>query len=209
MGVVPLLVLFYKKRAFDKKHPVVPLIWLTALASLYEYIGSIVLQINTNYWFQIYSFLELTAVYYFFYRLLGDSYTRYRTVFLILFVLSYAVSFMYWSPSDKFISLAVNKSAITVFVIMSVFLWFRHISEKGEIMNLWKYDNFYFVFGLLMYYSVTFCLFLLGSLIFDSSGYAYDYWLANILATLGLRIVLIIGVWKMKPRLSYFSGRLR
>lgn len=76
-------------------------------------------------------------------------------------------------------------------------------------MNLWKYDNFYYVFGIFIYFSVTFCLFLLSKLIFESSGYAYDYWLANILATLGLRILLIIGVWKMKPRSSYFSGRLQ
>ncbi|MFA5557261.1 MAG: hypothetical protein WCY06_07540 [Flavobacteriaceae bacterium] len=206
---MPLAVLFYKKRAFDKQHSAVPLIWLTALASLYEYIGTALLKININYWFQIYSFLELTAVYYFFYRLLGASYTKYRIAFLILLLSTYVVSFMYWGSSDKFISLAINNSAITVFVVVSVFLWFRHISQKGEVMNLWKYDNFYYVFGIFIYFSVTFCLFLLSKLIFESSGYAYDYWLANILATLGLRILLIIGVWKMKPRSSYFSGRLQ
>src|SRR5690606_26455997 len=63
-GILPLLVLFPKKRAFNISEPIVPFIWLTTIASLYELIGSIILKINVDYWFQIYSLLELLTILY-------------------------------------------------------------------------------------------------------------------------------------------------
>jgi len=66
IGIIPLLILFVKRKAFAFNTPIVPFIWLTALATLYEFIGTGLFQINTAYWFQLYSLLELITLYYFF-----------------------------------------------------------------------------------------------------------------------------------------------
>lgn len=205
-GVLPFLLMVIKKRVFNWKNPIVPFVWLTAIAVLYEFFGSYILEININYWFQIYSLSELIAVYYFFYRLLGFSFPKYYLVFSFLLIIGYIISLAYWNPNNTFISLAINKSVLTAFVFGAVFLWFRQIYVIGDIPDLLRHDNFYFVSGFFMYYSVTFCVFLLGRFIFDSEPNSYEFWLANVLATFILRILLLIGVWKMKPLSKYFSG---
>jgi len=203
IGVIPLVVLFRKKKAFVHREPVVPFIWLTALATLYEFIGTMILKINVNYWFQLYSLLEFAALYYFFYRLLGHRYSLIYKALPVLFVIFYIISFFFWSDTGTgtLISLALNKTILSVFILFSGYLWFRNLFEKMDVMNLWKYDSFYFISGFLIYYSVTFLLFLFSELIYNNSVYFNDFWLVNILAVLILRILLITGVWKMKKSL--------
>src|SRR5690554_4031156 len=138
MGVVPLPVLFYKKRAFDKTHPIVPFIWLTAIATLYEFVGTVLLQINSNYWFQLYSLLGFLTLFYFFYRLSEYRYALIYKILLLLFVVSYTVSLIVWNDTDKLTSITINKMFITCFILISVYLWFKSLFEKAEIINLWK-----------------------------------------------------------------------
>ncbi len=206
-GFVPLLLLFVKKRAFDRNHPAVPFLWLTAIASAYEFIGSVLLKINTAYWFQLYPLLSFLSLLYFFLYLFKPYYRSIFKICLVLFVVIYGISFFYWGEDDKFISSAINRVYISSFVLMFSIVWFKNqFTElenlnpfnKMEIPNLWQSDVFYFVSGLAVYYSTTFSLFLLSSFIFDSKLYFYDFWFVNVLATLIFRIFLIIGVWKMK-----------
>lgn len=198
IGIVPLLVIFYKKRAFDKTHPIVPFIWLTAIATLYEFIGTRILKFNATYWSQLYSLLEFSTLYYFFFRLFLPKYKTTFWLFLILLVATYSFSFFLWTDKSTFIPKAINKTPLTFFVLTFSFLWFKDLFKKMEIQNPWQNADFYFVSGFSVYYSSTFFLFLLGNFIFNSNVYFYDYWLINIMATLILRTSLIIGVWKME-----------
>lgn len=191
------MVLVYKNKALNFKQPVVPFIWVTAVATLYEFIGTVLLQINTAYWFQFYSLLEFGALYYFFYRLINPQYKRLYQIFLILFILVYGFSFFYWDEYNALVAKTINKTLMALFVFLSSFLWFKKLFEKMHIPNLWKNAEFYFISGFIIYYSGTFLLFLLSDLIFNSKFYFYDYWLVNVLATLILRVFLIIGVWNM------------
>ncbi|HEX8576205.1 MAG TPA: hypothetical protein VF677_07925, partial [Flavobacterium sp.] len=70
--------------------------------------------------------------------------------------------------------------------------------EKMDVHNLWQSDTFYFIAGLIIYYASTIFLFLSSIFIYNSNLYFYDFWLVNIIATLILRVLLSIGVWKMK-----------
>lgn len=198
IGLVPLLFLFLKRRAFDKSHPIVPFLWLTAVATFYEFFGSVLLKIDTSYWFQLYPLLSFLALYYFFVRLLEPNFKGFFRLFLLLFVIVYALSFYYYSQNDRFISSAINRSSITIFVFVFSWLWFRNLFEKMDIPNLWKKDALYFIVGLTIYYSSTFFLFLSSIFILNSNLYFYDFWLVNVIATLVLRILLCLGVWKMK-----------
>lgn len=198
IGVLPLFLLFVKKRAFDKNHPVVPFLWLTAIASFYEFFCSVLLKINTSYWFQIYPFLSFLSLYYFFFHLLKPDYKHFFRIFFILFIVVYGISFYFWSDNDRFISSAINRSSITIFVFTFASLWFRNLFEKMDVPNLWQKDILYFIVGLTIYYSSTIFLFLSSIFILNSNLYFYDFWLVNVIATLVLRILLCLGVWKMK-----------
>ncbi|MDP2160377.1 hypothetical protein [Flavobacterium sp.] len=207
IGLIPLLLLFLKGNAFNWSHLVVPFIWLTAIASAYEFVGTHLLKINTAYWFQLYPLLSFLSLHYFFSRLLKPLYKIAFKISLVLFVIVYGISFFYWSENNKLISSAINRSFITLFVLTFSSVWLKNLFyklknldpfEKIEIPNLWQSEVFYFVAGMAIYYSTTFFLFLSSNFIFDSNMYFYDYWFVNVIATLIFRIFLIIGVWKMK-----------
>lgn len=198
IGFIPLLILFLKKRAFDSKEHITPFVWLTALATLYEFIGTVLLKINTTYWSQLYSFLAFLTLYYFFFKLFRPNYKNAFRIYFILFTIIFCISFFFWTDKNTFITRAINRIPLTLFVLTFSFFWFKELFKKMKIQNPWQNADFYFVSGFAIYYSSTFFLFLLGSFIFNSNVYFYDYWLVNIIATLILRIFLIIGVWKMK-----------
>lgn len=197
LGIIPLLILFVKRKALSFKEPIIPFVWLTAIASLYESVGTGLLQINTAYWFQIYSFLELIALFYFFYKLFSASHKRTLLVFAGILMLIYGFSFLFWNENVKLISNAVNATSITLFVCFFSFVWFKNLFEEAKTVNPWREPTFCFVSGFAMYYSTTLFLFLLSSFFFVSESYFYDYWLVNIIATFILRTFLIMGAWNM------------
>jgi hypothetical protein len=197
-GIIPLIILFLKKRAFVVSYPIQPFVWLTFIATLYESIGTFLLNIDTTYWFQIYSLLEFLTIFYFFYKLFNSSYKKVFTISFIVLLITYILSFYFWKGYQSLIANAVNTIPLTLFVFFFSYVWFKQLFQKMEIPNLLNDSDFYFVSGLAIYYSSTSLLFTLSSFIFEKHLYFYDYWLVNVIATLILRICLIIGVWKMK-----------
>lgn len=197
-GILPLFLIFLKKKAFDFKQPIVPLLWLTAIATLYELIGTVILKVNATYWFQLYSLLVFCTLYHFFFKLLNRKYKNAFVFFIIGFVATYGTSFFFFDKENVFISTAINEPFITIFVLVFSFLWFRQLFEKVNIPNLWKHPSFYFISGLMIYYSGTFFFFLLSGSIFSSNCYFYDYWMVNIIAIVALRVFISVGIWRMK-----------
>lgn len=197
-GILPLVLLFVKKEALNIKQPIVLFVWLTAVATLYEWIGTAVFKINAAYWFQCYSLLSFGALYHFFVKLLESSYKKILNFFLISFIVIYGISFLFFDKTNSFTSTSINEPFITIFVLVFSFLWFKKLFQKVNIPNLWKHADFYFVSGLMVYYSGTFFFFLLSNSLFSSNSYFYDYWMVNIIATVLLRIFIIAGLWNMK-----------
>lgn len=195
IGIIPLLVLIRKKRAFEFHHPAVPFIWFTAIATLYEYIGTMLLKIDVVYWFSIYDFLQFVTLFYFFFKLLPKKYRPLLYGFLVFFGVMYIFSLFHFHEILK--SVAVNAIPVFLLVATGCGLWFNDLFDKISIANPWKNDIFYFISGFAIYYSSTFLLFLLSDFILDSDLYFSDYWLINILAVLVLRVFLIIGTWNM------------
>ncbi|WLD24276.1 hypothetical protein NU10_02420 [Flavobacterium dauae] len=197
-GILPLSVLFFKKRAFVSKEPIIPFIWLTFIAALYEGIGVITpLKVGQNYWNQIYSLLEILTVFYFYFKLFQPRFKMIFLLFFVLLLLTHIISF-YWIDNSSLIAVAVNTTPLTFLVLLGSFWWVRDLFRSDEIQNLWENPAFYFVSAFYIYYLVTMPLFLMGSFIFNSNLYFYDFAIVNIMATLILRILLTIGVWKMK-----------
>ncbi|WP_413512849.1 hypothetical protein [Myroides odoratus] len=86
---------------------------------------------------------------------------------------------------------------MTLFVISCSFLWVKQVFDQKLIMRLYQESTFFIVMGLFFYYSTTISLFVLSNYLYKSELFFYDYWLVNIIASLILRILLSIGVWKM------------
>lgn len=198
-GILPLLVLFSKKRAIAFKESITPFIWLTFIATLYELVGSIILKINIDYWYQVYSLLEFLTVFYFYFKLFQPRFKTIFYFFIFFWTVIYGISFYCWVEYSSFIALAINTIPLTFFVLFFSLRWVRDLFKSDEIQNLWQNPTFYFVAAFYIYYLVTMPLFLMSSFIFDSNLYFYDFAIVNIMATLILRILLTIGVWKMKP----------
>lgn len=92
----------------------------------------------------------------------------------------------------------ISQVPIIIMVLIFSLKWFKELFEKTEVPDLWSNGNFYFVSGLLIYYSATFVLFMLSSFLIEVSQHFYDYWLVNVIATLFLRIMLSLGVWNTR-----------
>ncbi|KXH84894.1 hypothetical protein [Chryseobacterium kwangjuense] len=195
IGVIPLLILFVEKKQFSTKHGIVPFVWLTALATLYEFIGTVVLKINTNYWFQLYSLLEFAAIYFYFFQLFERKHKTNLRICLIVWAVIYGISLFYWDSNSKAIALAINSSSTSLFVFLCSIAYFKSLIEAPE-RKFWQSTTFYFVLAFSFYYASTLFLFLSSKFVFEFGQ--YGYWLVNIIATLILRILLILGVWKMK-----------
>lgn len=198
-GVLPLLVLFSKKRAFVFSEPIIPFVWLTFIATLYELVGTTILRISVDYWFQVYSLLEFLTVFYFYGKLFQSRFKTLFRLFFIALVVVYGISFYFWMAYSSFIAVAINRIPLTLLVLLGSFWWVRDLFKSDETQNLWQNPTFYFVMAFYIYYLVTMPLFLMANFIFDSNLYFYDFAIVNVMATLILRILLTCGVWKMRP----------
>ena len=200
-GFVPFFLYLFKKNkmsSYEVKE-VFPFLVLTLVATLFEQVGIVWLRISSSYWFQIYAVSEFLALFYYY----GKSQIIQRkhefvTFFVFFFVVFYGMSWLLFRSENNLLSLFVSQIPIVLLVFVSSFSWFRKLFIKNEIKDLWQSADFYFVSGFLFYCASTFFLFSLSSFLVETSLYFYDYWLVNVLATLFLRIMLSIGVWKMK-----------
>lgn len=196
-GFIPLIILIFNKKSFDFTEPIVPFIWITAIASIYEILNIKVFLLNAAYWFQIYPLLEIVGLYYFFSKVFKEKHKSVIKLFVIILLIIYSGSFLLWNSYINLQSHSLNKSFITLFVLLGCFTWFKDLFKNIEVENLWSLPNFYFISAFLMYYSSTILLFSLGNFIYSSKE-MFDLWWVNVLASLILRILLALGVWKMK-----------
>lgn len=180
----------------DLKNPIVPFLFLTLIASIYELIFSTILEINTSYWFQVYSLFEFLTIVYFFSILNKNK--LFSMASLVVLIIVYSISFFYWSTDNALIAKTINKFPLTIYVIISFIIWTRQLFKENKIDNLWHHPDFYFVSALAIYYFSTALLFLMSHFLFSSKAYFLNFWLLNIIAVIILRTLLSVGVWKTK-----------
>lgn len=196
----------YRKN-LDMAAPAMPFVWLTTIASLYEFIVSYVFEYNASIWFQLYSFTVFIALLYFFQRAIEFKTYHLSIGIMIGFIITYTASFFFWNKNDFLISTAINNTYLTIVVIILSIIWLKNKFEKlesynsfskSDAFNLWDNEEFYLIVGLFVYYCTTIFLYLSSNIIFNSELYFFDYWLVNIIATLFLRLSLTLSTWKMR-----------
>jgi hypothetical protein len=202
-GLIPVTALVLLRNKTSRIGPIKPFLYLTAVSSLYEIIFSLILRKDVTIWFTIYDTLEFLLIFYFFFKLNFPKYKIFFLVSIILFVILIIPNIFFISESiHHFLNVqAIFSGAITFFIFVMTFLWFKGIFKKMEIPSLWNNPDFYYISALFIYHATTFFLFLLSDVILKIDAEKFmDYWLLNIIATLILRILLIIGVWKTPRR---------
>lgn len=205
LGILPLCIQLIRHKILWNHNGIMPFIWLTAFASVYEWLGTLILKFNSVYWFQLYPLLSILAILYFFHKTLSLKHLMLISILFIIFIIVYCISFFYLK-NDIFVSSSLNRIAISSTVFILTIIWFKELFDKlneiaifdrKELKYLWESEKFYFVAGIFIYYTTTFFLFLSSSIIYESELYFNDYWFVNILATLVLRVFLIMSAWKM------------
>lgn len=193
-GILPSIFLKIFKLQFNA---IKPFVWVVLVASLYEFIGTFILKLNSEYWFIIYKILAFISIHYFFYKILYPSYNLFFRLFILLFLLLSVYCFYNWVVLNFFDVNAYYNFLQTIVVLFFSVLWFIRVFNNLEVESLLSSSTFYFISGLLLYYSGTVFLFLLSNMIFkmDKSSFQ-DYWMLNVVLNLVLRTLLILGIWK-------------
>jgi hypothetical protein len=203
-GIVPAIAYKFFK---VKISSIAPLVVVVCTASLYEFFGTFVLKINSDYWILCYKILAFSAIHYFYLRILEGKYVKVFLLFISIFLILFVCTICMWSKINFFNTIAYFNCLQTIIVLTFSVLWFIKIFTNLELESLTRSPEFYFVAGLILYYSGTVFLFLLGGTIFkfDKANFQ-SFWMLNIILNLTLRSLLIIGIWKGRTKLMRYFG---
>ena len=199
-GMLPCIIFYLKEtKAKEGASVVLPLLLLTAFASIYETLGSLVLQWDTSYWFRVYDLLEFCAIFYFFFRLMGLQWRKWLYLFPFAYVIVYMGGLLLWQQFNELQVKALFSTILIGFICTAAFIWlnirFKNIKEVLAISPA----VLMFLAAILLYYTSTYFLFLVSNELFTSAKEDFEnYWSLNVVATLLYRILLIIGVCLIK-----------
>ena len=201
-GFLPLpFFLILKKELNDQTKLILPFLVLTFFSSFYELVFTTFLLVDAAVWFKVYSFLAFFVLMHYFYKLLKGRYPFLYCFFGIVYLASFGL-IVSEGKIDNFLDgdsyLQVVES---VFAIMAIVLWMKNIFISQGTKSLLKSPQFYFISGLLFYFSGTFFLFLLGDVILKEGNDEFlANWIFNYIFNLILNIFLLVGIWKGKVK---------
>ena len=191
---------FYWKIKPTNISAIVPFLVVVFVASLYEFIGSIVFRLDYKNWYLIYKVLAFSGLLYFFNNI---AYIKKSLIwiaflgFIALFILTYTV----WQEIHYFEINAYFNLYQTIIVALFSTFWFKETFEKLETDLLWNNPNYFFIAGLIIYYFGTALLFVMANYLFNKDPKSFqEYWFLNIILNFVLRTCLILGIWKARTK---------
>lgn len=197
-SVLPLLLLYLrevKRIHADAVLAIKPYLWLMLIGAFYELIFTGLLKIPSAYWFTAYTFLEFLVLWYFFRKLFLNKHKYFFFLSLVIVSLGFILVLFYWS-------LAVHRKLegylsvpISLFIFISVFRYYKKLFFKAELVSLWITPVFYFISGLMIYFSVGVFVSLLIYDLKVITGLSEKYWIIFIIVALIMRLMITIGIW--------------
>lgn len=198
-GFLPWPLLCLRKKTFSFAHyPIAPYLFYIFIATFYELLGTQIFRINTTYWFQFGTAIEIITLYWYFFKTIQEDEKFLIKWGLFIAIILYAVSFIFWRAGSSLNTLGINHIALFLLVLVCVLVWVQRLFRETAVRNLWAYPDFYFVAGIAFYYFSTLFLFLFSRYIYEHHLGLSDFWLLNVVATLILRLTLTLGVWKIR-----------
>lgn len=208
LGLVPLLLLFFRLSALNRVivKGIIPMAGLIFFASCYESFASLLLHINPSVWFRVYLLLDFMAIYYFFKTVFLQKFKIIFILFAILYALVWVGLWLIWNPVNSIATDAYLTLIESVFVYTFAVFWFKDLFNKAIVESLWHTPTFYFICGLIFYFSGTIFLFLLSGSMLKHSEVSFEkYWLVNVVISFILRLLLSIGIWKSQKLNQHFG----
>lgn len=198
-GLLPLIVYQFLKKKLVNIKAIFPFLVVVFIASLYEFIGQVIFKIGNDKWYLIYKILAFFSIHYFFFILLKKKYKAIFIFFILMFFALLYLKFTLWQTYFYFDISSYFNLFQTIIVLFFSIIWFKNVFQQLEINDFLESSMFYFVSGLIICYTGSVFVFLLGSHIYaiDKSGFQY-YWLLNIFLNLILRTSLIVGILKAR-----------
>ena len=170
-------------------------LYFIALASLYELVFSYYLKINVEIWFKVYSLLEFILILQIFKTQKKGLNNFLYTFFTFLFI-SILTYVTFRIPEKHFLFHDALLNFVTFLLIISFsIVWFKNIIKSNESFLL-NIPFFYFLSGLIIYYSGIIFLSIFSLAIINSNMSINEYWIINIIFLIIHRIILIIMVLK-------------
>ncbi|TBX66136.1 hypothetical protein EZL74_11145 [Flavobacterium silvisoli] len=199
VGVLPLIFYLYRKeKIINEFKTLVPILILNFFSSVYEVVFTYKLQIDSEYWFRLYLFLEYFSIAYLFWKLFeGTFYKRLILIFSIVYVVFYILLLKSWELHNNLQTDSYLTVYTTFFVYVLSILWFRKIFIKFEYDSLIHSPVFIVISGLLLYMSSTLFLFLMSDFLLKDIRYDFlDFWRLNIAMCIFFRLLLLTAVFK-------------
>lgn len=174
--------------------PFIGLIFISTIVELLIY--SKLFKIGSVIWFRTYGILEFFTLFYFFLKLLRGyrvffslSFISYLFVFVLLLLERITISAL---KADAYLI-----SIETIFVFTSIILWFMQVFKDANTASLSILPEFFFVSGLILFFSGTLTLELLSNSIFIKSKSDFlVYWNLMSVCNIILRLLILAGLWK-------------
>lgn len=176
-------------------HFIFPYILLLCLATIYEFVFTLLLQVNVNFWFSFYLLLEFGAIAYFFCRLLHFMKLWYG---LSLFYLIFFALLHFQRNENNELILDGYLSTVTFVTTVSLATFWFVSSLKGLTHGRFVSTHVFLYAGsILVYLASTLFLFLFGGLIYNENHNDFtDFWLLNVLFSFISRIIISIAIWR-------------
>ena len=207
LGLLPIAILLTRKNLTSEARLLKPFIWLIMVASFYEFFITYMLQVAATVWFAVYGILEFACIYYLFYKLLKGKYNLFLYFFAALFALANILLQFRIIALTNLQKEAYLVAIATVFTLIGTVLWFKELFSSLEVPSLTKSPVFYFITGLVIYFSGTLFLFLIEEHFIKNDDLSLSfYW--NLIAVFNiiLRILISIGIWKGHQKSVQYSG---
>lgn len=172
-------------------------IYFTSFFYIFEItIGKYINQ-NDYYYFIVYVILEfLVLVYIFSFMKIASKF--YFLIFTLFFFISLLILIRY---IDTITLLQMNAylSVINFMLVISFgFLWFKDCFLNLRFTSLLDSPFFFFIFGIIIYYSGVLTLFFLSQHIDESSLSLHSYWILNFAFILINISFMILCLWKAR-----------
>lgn len=178
---------------------IVPYVFVMILSSIYEFVGTLMLQWDSSYWFFINDILTFSSIVYFYYRVLNNRFKWVFGLFILLFILLYSGLVYFSVVRDILTTIRYSSSIFTATVVVFSVLWFRTLFQEVYVENLLANSNFYFIAGFIIYYCGTYFLFMCSPYFYQQSvALFHSLWQLNLLLNMVLTCFILTGLWKAK-----------
>lgn len=201
-GLIPFLFFLFIKNKISKEiKAIIPFLLLVFIASIYEFVFTILMKWNASNWFITYCLISFFVIFYFYFKILIKVNRSIKVLSFLLFLLMLLFLNIKYSSQDFLLICSFIDTYITIFIFVFSLIWFRKTFRDLEYESLLNIPDFYFISGFILYYFGNFFLFIMTELIYKSNQDLLQYyWLLNLFLLIVIRTLLIVGIWKARVK---------